>query len=378
MRATKSARIVGIGECTHGSGSVIQARGQITRALVEQNGFDTVVLEAPAERCDLLARYVAGEKINLNQALERVFYWCWQNNEIGESVTLLRNWNLAQQKRGSKRRVRFTGIDTFPGGASFDRIIRFLEAQDKGSVETFRQITTAIRGLPLESRNQRDSYRQELFNTYDAVWGSIPAFGPQSGLHAPSVADSVRSFRNYLDYATSGPIPVQEVRDAGMYENARRILSVSKRGVVIWAHNAHIEHKADALGGMLRRSLGKVYFAIGAIVGEGKTLALDPRSQQVVTHRLDEVSNGLERRLLRLYPAGTFLPLGPAIAGERENWLREDLPARVDMGFYQPPAGLSIGRYNPSKRFDAIYFVPKSVPSTAIRKWPKGVPMFDL
>jgi erythromycin esterase-like protein len=161
------ARLVGIGEATHGSGNVFLARGQLTIDLIEQLGFDTVLLEAPSERCELLARYVAGEDVDGRAALRDVFYWCWQNEEMLAAITMLREWNLTQRASGSAQRVRFDGFDVFPPRRARERAQQLLDRLDPRVGDEFRSLASAAAALP--QWTDRDP-------AWERVTGALSAF----------------------------------------------------------------------------------------------------------------------------------------------------------------------------------------------------------
>lgn len=377
----RQAKVVGVGEATHGSGTVIEQRGRLTLLLVDRMGFDVVALEAPAERCELLARYVAGEDVDPRAALKETFYWCWQNEEMLAAIKLLREWNARQATMGSTRRVRFTGMDVFPGGASRSRALRILAQYAPDAAAHVQELADQIMSLSTDERNLQNDRRRVLLAALQKAHEGLAARLASAGTPAASAAEAEESLGNFtafLDYATSGPIPLWAVRDTGMFRNVVRLAEQADRGVIVWAHNGHIENSPNALGGMLRKHYRDSYLAVGSVIGRGQTLALDPTSQRVVVHELGlAAGQSGEAWLLESTPGGALIDIRDTATDPLTVVLRAPNTARMDVGFYVPPDDARFGTYNYGSRFDALYFVPVSAPSRPIRTWPEGVPMHD-
>lgn len=378
-RIVDGAKLVGIGEATHGSGNVFLARGRMSIALIEHHGFDTVLLEAPAERCELMARYVAGEDIDPRKAIGELFYWCWQNEELLQSFTMLREWNLRQKAAGSDRRVIFGGFDVFPARRAQERATRILDQLDAAAAAEFRTLVGRLHELP-------------QWQKQDPRWGpaaaDLQAFceGLRARLEKIAAAKpdeierAVTSCFNChasLAYAASGEVPIQTVRDTGMVRNVVREVEGKGRRAVLWAHNAHLERNPDMLGGMLAARFGPEYRIIGSVVGGGTCTALRMQGRSVVKFPLAESPEGsLERAWHRAGAAG-LLDIRASRWGNAAAWLAEEIPARMDIGFFEMPKEYELTTYRYQSRFDALFFLPESTPSTPTREWPNGVPMQD-
>src|SRR5438874_12540532 len=86
------ARIVLLGEATHGTSEFYQARAAITRRLIEQHGFTIVAVEADwpdAARIDRYARHHQPKAAHA-EAFARFPTWMWRNIEVMAFVDWLR------------------------------------------------------------------------------------------------------------------------------------------------------------------------------------------------------------------------------------------------------------------------------------------------
>src|SRR5215203_2671988 len=87
------ARIVLLGEATHGTSEFYRARAAITRRLICRHGFNIVAVEADwpdAARIDRYVRQLSPEPSEA-QAFARFPTWMWRNVEVREFVDWLRD-----------------------------------------------------------------------------------------------------------------------------------------------------------------------------------------------------------------------------------------------------------------------------------------------
>jgi len=97
LRMARGARLVLLGEPTHGSHEVYRERARITQRLIAELGFTGVVWEADwpdAERAGRWARGAAGGDAESALAgFERFPTWMWRNTAVLEFLDWLRRWN---------------------------------------------------------------------------------------------------------------------------------------------------------------------------------------------------------------------------------------------------------------------------------------------
>src|SRR3954464_5050264 len=89
------ARIVCLGEASHGTSEFYRARAAITRRLIEQHGFTLVAVEADWPDAAVLDRFVR-DKPRLPEAapaFTRFPTWMWRNEEFAAFTGWLREHN---------------------------------------------------------------------------------------------------------------------------------------------------------------------------------------------------------------------------------------------------------------------------------------------
>ncbi len=107
-----SARIVLLGEATHGTSEFYRMRERITRELIVEKGFRFVAIEADwpdAARVDHYVRHFQYPPSEWT-AFARFPTWMWRNTEVRDFVSWLRKHNGTTEK---SKRVAFHGLDLY-------------------------------------------------------------------------------------------------------------------------------------------------------------------------------------------------------------------------------------------------------------------------
>ncbi len=107
------ARIVLLGEASHGTSEFYRMRARITQTLIEQRGFSVVALEADWPDAARVDRYVRGlpPPAEGSSAFARFPTWMWRNGEFEQFVEWLRAWNA--ERAGSRTPVTLRGLDLY-------------------------------------------------------------------------------------------------------------------------------------------------------------------------------------------------------------------------------------------------------------------------
>ena len=128
------ARIVLIGESSHGTHEFYQARAEITKWLIEEKGFCAVAAEADWPDAYRVNRYVRGlgEDTTAEEALrgfERFPSWMWRNNVVRDFVDWLRADNRRCESQ-HRRRAGFYGLDLYSLHRSMHEVVTYLDKID--------------------------------------------------------------------------------------------------------------------------------------------------------------------------------------------------------------------------------------------------------
>ena len=132
------AKVVLLGEATHGTSQFYKARAAISRRLIEKHGFNIVAVEADwpdAARIDRHVRLSLPEPSS-EEAFSRFPAWMWRNTDVHDFVEWLRAHN---ERLSSDARTEFRGLDIYSLGSSIAAVLAYLDRIDPEEAKAARR-----------------------------------------------------------------------------------------------------------------------------------------------------------------------------------------------------------------------------------------------
>jgi protein-L-isoaspartate(D-aspartate) O-methyltransferase len=288
------ARVVLIGEASHGTSEFYRMRARISRALIEKKQFNFVAIEGDwpdAARIDHFVRhreYPPSEWV----AFARFPTWMWRNNEVREFVDWLRDYNASLK---SELRVAFHGLDLYSMYDSIRFVLRYLDDVDPESARVARerygcltpwQSDPAIYGHAALTGSYR-TCENDVIGALKDLLEKHRAYVVHDGerfLDAVQNARLVANAERYYRTMYYGSRASWNLRDDHMFSTLRILLGhhgKQSKGI-IWAHNSHIGN-AEAtemsargehnIGELCRKEFGASCYAIGFGTDHGTVAA---------------------------------------------------------------------------------------------------------
>ena len=132
------ARVVLIGEASHGTSEFYRMRDRISRALIETKGFNFVAIEGDWPDAARIDHYVRHREYRPSEwtAFSRFPIWMWRNNEVRAFVDWLRSYNAVHKQTS---RVAFHGLDLYSLYDSIRFVLEYLDDVDPKSAKVARE-----------------------------------------------------------------------------------------------------------------------------------------------------------------------------------------------------------------------------------------------
>jgi len=124
-RIVGNARIVALGEGTHGTREFFQLKHRITQYLATEMGFTVFAIEANLPEAWRINDYVLGGPGDPRALIKGMYFWTWNTEEVLEMVEWMRRFNAS--KRG---RIEFTGFDMQYPDTAAAIVRRYLATHD--------------------------------------------------------------------------------------------------------------------------------------------------------------------------------------------------------------------------------------------------------
>jgi erythromycin esterase-like protein/predicted phosphoribosyltransferase len=374
------ARVVLIGESSHGTHEFYEARAEITKWLIEEKGFCSVAAEADWPDAYRVNRHVRGlgEDKNADEALsgfERFPAWMWRNTVVRDFVDWLRTRNRRHESNG-QRQAGFYGLDLYSLHRSVQEVITYLDKVDPKAAARARARYACFDHT---SADDGQAYgfsaafgagplcENEAIEQLVDIQRNALAYARRDGLlaedelfYAQQNARTVRNAEVYYRAIFSGRVTSWNLRDKHMAQTLAALLKhldrhydVPSARIVVWAHNSHVgdaratEVWADGqltLGQLVRQRYGD----------ESRLIALSTYGGTVTA--ASEWGGVAERKAVR-----------PALNGSIEELLHETgrsaflVSTRINPEAAEPLSVVRLGRaigviYLPATERQSHYF----------------------
>jgi erythromycin esterase-like protein len=248
------ARIVLLGEASHGTHEFYRERALITRRLIEHKGFSHVAVEGDWPECYRVNQYVTGGPGTAHDALG-VFAvyptWMWGNLDVLHFIQWLRRYNDGVDE--GMRKVGFNGLDLYSLFASMHHVISYLETVDPQAAEAARRRYACFEpfgqnkdlyaygvglGVMQSCEAEAVAMLQELRRKREELTqlGSEDAY-----FYALMAATVARDGERYYRAMYQGDVISWNLRDMHMMNTLDALLEhFHGSKAVVWEHNTHI------------------------------------------------------------------------------------------------------------------------------------------
>jgi erythromycin esterase-like protein len=410
------ARIVLLGEASHGTHEFYFERAEITKRLIAEKNFTVLAIEADWPDASRVHRYVrsnprerrhlnplpegeegakrqvrVSEDANANEALSgfrRFPTWMWRNTVVVEFVEWLRDFN--QELDPKKARAGFYGMDLYSLHASIDAVLTYLRRVDPDAAERARRRYScfdhfsrepqeygyaATLGATESCEDPVVEQLVELQRSASRFLESDGAVAEEELFFAEQNARLVKNAEQYYRSMFRGRASSWNLRDRHMVETIEALvahLNGSRQPkAIVWAHNSHLgdaratemgQHGELNVGQLIRERFGEDAVLIGFSTHHGTVTAASDWGEVA------------ERKNVRPALAGSYEELFHE-TGLTRFWIDlRDVGEKVVSALYGPRLERAIGViYRPEterlshyfharlpKQFDAIVHIDET------------------
>ena len=206
------ARIVELGEATHGTREFFQLKHRLIEYLATQKGFTIFSIEANMPEAYRLNDYVLHGTGDPKELLKGMYFWTWNTQEVLDMILWMREFN-----QSGKGHIEFTGFDMQTPTVSMETVRKFISHHDPAYFSATVD--------PLYTELQRVQPPQSGFAVATASFPAQPAVGKHvtlsgyfrsenvadgwSGLwlRADSAQHKVVAFKNMEEHGVTGTTP---------------------------------------------------------------------------------------------------------------------------------------------------------------------------
>lgn len=275
--AVGEARIVGLGEATHGTEEIAAIKARIAEHLIRHRGFGVLAVEGHWAGAASLDEYINGGTVDPDAALANMG-WHLAGRQLRTLLETLRSIN-----RESPGSVRFAGFDMAWGDTARRYVLRFIGRTAPDQLETVEKWYAPLLAL---SPGRLNPGAKDASDSARRVADLLDRLRPRT-VEASSEADWRRA-RHAAEIVCQSAMYLAEsqganYRDQMMARNVQWLIEEEFPGrkILLWAHNGHISFGPDVaskpMGLWLRERFGKSYHALGFAVAGGQVRAQGPQ-----------------------------------------------------------------------------------------------------
>ena len=350
------AKVVLMGESTHGTDEFYRARAALTERLIAEHGFEIVAIEADWPDAARIDAYIRGRDA-LPPAItpfQRFPVWMWRNRAVRDFVDRLHDLNA---ERDPADRAGVYGLDLYSLPSSMDAVVDFVRRHDPAALDEVRARYGCLAPWAddpaaygaLARRSSVDSCAEDVVSVIEDVlterFATIGA-SDRALFDALQNARVVAGSEAYYRAMYEGSTASWNLRDRHMFDTLQAVFRARGPGAkaVVWAHNSHVgDARATAMGERGEINIGQLcreeYGRDAVLVGFGTD-----RGTVTAAHEW-----GGEMQTM------TVLPSIP------ESWgalMRQPRPQRFFLDLRQPPDLAAALEPSRPERFIGVIYRP--------------------
>src|SRR5438067_2835350 len=298
------ARIVLLGEASHGTHEFYFERALITKRLIAEKNFTVLAIEADWPDASRVHRYVRGSSNdpNASEALigfRRFPTWMWRNTVMVEFVEWLRRFN--QDVDPKRAPAGFYGMDLYSLHASIDAVLSYLQKVDPEAAKRARTRYSCCDHFSREPQEYgyattvgaAESCENAVVEQLTEIQRKAAEFLSRDGavaaeelFFAEQNARLVKNAEQYYRSMFRGRASSWNLRDQHMVETIEALvqhLNGSRQPkAIVWAHNSHLGdaratemglHGELNVGQLIRERFGSEAVLIGFSTHHGSVTA---------------------------------------------------------------------------------------------------------
>ncbi|SEK56013.1 erythromycin esterase family protein [Nitrosovibrio tenuis] len=346
IQASRGKKFVLLGEASHGTAEFYRIRAEITRRLIEEEGFDAVAVEADWPDAYRVNRFVScvSDDADADEALssfERFPTWMWRNAEVLAFINWLVDYNARTRRHEdvgglgtASESAGFYGLDLYSMTSSIEAVLAYLDKIDPAEAAAARRRYACFGqfindpqayGYAIAS-GRWDSCEQEVITQLIQLQRKARlyierdgAFAGNEYFSAQQNAELVKNAEEYYRAIFRGRPNTWNLRDRHMFETLEKLadhLEISRgreARIAVWAHNSHLGNAAATemgqrgelnIGQLVHEHYADKALHIGFSTSRGRVTAASdwdgPAETKIVREPLsgsyEELFSGLEKK----------------------------------------------------------------------------------
>lgn len=315
LQKIENARLVLMGEASHGTQEFYETRNALSQYLIQEKGFQAIAIEGDWTSAYRLQEYLQGkgDPLALNAALDefkRFPAWMWRNEVFASLIKWIRIYNdkISEENGQNNKTTQYLnkisvfGLDLYCLHASIEAVLKYLKTRDEKAFEQAKSRYAELEQFAEEPQNYGylveshfmkaciKEVTEQLMEMQNMAFNRVQQNLLETDLsfYAVQNARLVKNAEHYYRSMFEGRDLSWNVRDEHMAETLENIMMHLENKwklpakIIIWAHNSHVgdaratemsERNEINLGQIVRERFGETSFHLGFSTYSGTVMA---------------------------------------------------------------------------------------------------------
>lgn len=384
LAAIGDARVVLLGEASHGTSEYYTWRAAISKRLIEEKGFDFIAVEGEWADSYRVNKFIKGEQQDSAAVVELLYQynrwptWMWGNYEVASLV----HWpNTYNQGKAAEAKVGFYGLDVYCLWESMSELMPYLQNVDPSLQKVAKKVHKCFQPYSADAQLYAQAVAEASASCRteaQRLWKAINKLNEKRGqiteedFVAEQNALVARNGERYYRTMVSNSEESWNIRDHHMTETLSRLLSFhgADSKVIVWEHNTHV---GDArytdmaksgmvnVGQLVRKEWGaENVFIVGFGSYSGSVIASEAWAAPMKKMDMPEAVEGSWEQILHQLGSANKLILSKEL--KEDKHFKRPIGHRAIGVVYHPQTDM-LYNYVPSiipSRYDAFIFIDKT------------------
>lgn len=256
-------KIVSIGESTHGTSEFYRLREIITKRLIQEKGFNTVVLESPYDDIELLNKDLITRP--LDTLIKNHLFSIYQTKEMKSFL----QW---YKDNRSKYNIKFKGCDD-SNWVLYELLSENVKNdKDEKLSKLLQKLKSNIAKKPASSFKEELKINLTTYATILEIENYLESTNKLSSSLKEILFNGKTTYINYVNRKNGKQF---QSRDEIMADRISYLAQNNDTKIIVWAHNAHIsnevitDNEIGIMGRDLKKEFKNDYHSIGLTTLKG-------------------------------------------------------------------------------------------------------------
>ena len=264
----KSAKIIGMGEATHGTKEFFEMKHRLFKYFVENFNHRIFAFEMDYGESLIFDEYVQTGKGDLVQLMKsKMYFWTWNTVEVKNLLEWMKIYNL---NKTEPDRVHIYGIDcqTF-----IYNVPELLKRVNKISPIIGENLSKLFINFPSTEGNYKGGFSDNIIDAQTFINENKSLLIAKSSEKEYNIIEHLMMIISQTDAVLTNA--GSNRRDTYMAANVQWLNDQTTYPMSVWAHNLHIANEGSIMGALLTQKYQDKYKKIGFSFADGTATAVN-------------------------------------------------------------------------------------------------------